>query len=428
MGKVLIITYYWPPAGGPGVQRWLYFVRYLHKMGAHPVVFIPETPHYPIIDKDLVALVPEGVPVYRSRFWEPYGLAGLLGSRTTKRVSAGMIEKERPGVTERLMRWVRGNFFIPDARKYWLKPALRELPEILAKEGIDSVVTTGPPHSVHLIGMALKEKVSIRWVADFRDPWTQIGYHEHLYLSGPARRKHERLEKQVLQAADAVVATSGTTAGAFRKQTTKPVHVITNGFDQPPADGSQPEGPFRLVHIGSLLAGRNPEALWRILKRMTQTHPDFGKDLSLELTGLVSEEVTRSLEASGLMPWVRTFPYVPHQEAMQALRQAQILLLLEIDLPETRGILPGKLYEYMAAARPVLAIGPSGWEAAEIVAGTGCGAAFEYAQEQAIEKQIREWYTAYKAGTLTGNTRGIGDYHRQSLTRKLANDVLWESS
>ena len=251
MHKVLILTYYWPPAGGPGVQRWLYFVRYLPQYGIEPVVFVPERPHYPLRDPELQKLVPENLKKYTCRFWEPYAVAAFLSKKKTQRISSGIIKREKGGWLERFLLWIRGNLFIPDARKYWLKPAMRMLPGILEAEGIRTVVTTGPPHSVHLIGQALKRSRDIRWIADFRDPWTDIGYHRALGLSGRAKRKHERLEQEVLAEADLILTTSSITKKSFETYGSGKLRVITNGFDGSPGSGIQPRGKFVVAHIGS---------------------------------------------------------------------------------------------------------------------------------------------------------------------------------
>ncbi len=428
MQKVLIATYYWPPAGGPGVQRWLYFVKYLRGFGVEPVLYIPEKPHYPITDPELQQLVPKGLCIYRSRFWEPYRLAGLFARRKTRRISSGIIRKQDRSWTEKLLLWIRGNLFIPDARRNWVAVARRELPAILENEGIRTVITTGPPHSVHLIGLEAKKRHGVRWVADFRDPWTEIGYQSSLYLGGRAQRRHRELEEQVLREADCVVATSRKTAADLGKIAGRPVQVITNGYEMQPAEGAQPEGPFVLAHVGSLLSGRNPFALWSALGQLCKEDAQFAESLSLELTGLVSPEVESALKRFGIWDRVRIEPYIPHAEAVQRQRQAQVLLLIEIDAPETRGILPGKLFEYMAASRPVLAIGPEEWEASALVREAGCGSGFTYDQRDAIIEQLRIWFREYQSGTLNGKAAGIEKYHRKALTEQFAKEILWESS
>jgi hypothetical protein len=425
MQKVLIITYYWPPAGGPGVQRWLYFATYLPEFGVQPVVYTPENPHYPLRDEGFTEQVPSGIRVLRKKIWEPYHLAKWLSRRKTQRISAGIINRERPSGRERLLLWIRGNFFIPDARRYWVKPSVRFLARVLREEGIHTLVTTGPPHSMHLIGLELKKKTGVRWVADFRDPWTSIGYHEALLPGKRARKKHKALEQKVLLQADHIVTTSQATREEFRPLTSQPIQVITNGVSGPLNRKEQPEGPFTLAHIGSLLSGRNPVALWRALKNLLETHEGLQKDLRIELTGLVSEETRGSLKALGLEPYVHLRPYVPHNQALDLQRKAQVLLLLEIDSPKTVGIIPGKLFEYLAASRPILAIGPPGWEAGQMVVACKSGASFGYGQQDAIESQLLQWYRSFRAGTLEVAGEGVSRYHRRTLTKRLAEEVLW---
>ncbi|HLN95092.1 MAG TPA: glycosyltransferase, partial [Flavobacterium sp.] len=229
--KVLIVTYYWPPAGGPGVQRWLKFAKYLPDFGIHPVVYIPENPHYPLIDEALCADVPQNITVLKGKIVEPYGLASVFSRNKTKKISSGLIPSNRKqSFMERLFLWVRGNLFIPDARVLWVKPSVRRLAAYIDKEGIDTVITSGPPHSLHLIGLKLKKTRPVRWIADFRDPWTTIGYHDKLKLSGYAARRHKTLEASVLNTADLVVVTSQTTKAEFQALTATPIEVITNGY------------------------------------------------------------------------------------------------------------------------------------------------------------------------------------------------------
>lgn len=423
--NVLIISYYWPPAGGPGVQRWFYFSTYLRDFGVEPVIYTPENPHYPILDPGLEARVPADLAVYRKKIWEPYRLARWISPGKTRRISSGIINRERPSFPERFLLWVRGNLFIPDARKCWIKPSVRFLSGILQREGIDTVITTGPPHSMHLIGLSLKKRMDIRWIADFRDPWTSIGYHDALGLGKRAQKKHEALESKVLTTADVIITTSEHTREEFHGKTSRPIHVLTNGYVSKTSAKGQPKGKFRLAHIGSLLSGRNPVSLWKALSTLIAQSEDFSRDLEIELTGLVSEEVRHSIVAHGLDSYLTVRPYVPHEQALELQNSAQVLLLLEIDTPETAGIIPGKLFEYMAASRPVLAIGPDGWEAGKLVEDTACGASYRYDEQEGILKQLQAWYQDYQKGLLTVQGKGIGAYHRKALTERLVKEILW---
>ena len=230
--KVLIITYYWPPAGGPGVQRWLKFVKYLPSYGVQPIVYIPENPTYPLVDEGLLSEVSSEAVIIKKRITEPYAWASVFSKGNTQKISSGIIpDKKKQSALQQLMLWVRGNVFIPDARVLWVKPSVKFLEKYIQENNIDTVITTGPPHSLHLIGLGLKEKLNVKWIADFRDPWTTIGYHKELKLSVSAEKKHKDLESSVLNTADTVLVTSPTTKKEFEALTTKPIAVITNGYD-----------------------------------------------------------------------------------------------------------------------------------------------------------------------------------------------------
>ncbi|HAX14760.1 MAG TPA: glycosyl transferase family 1, partial [Leeuwenhoekiella sp.] len=264
--KALIICYYWPPAGGPGVQRWLKFVKYLRGFGVEPVVYIPENPDYPILDESLVNEIPEDVTILKHPIWEPYKMAQFFSKKNTKQISSGIIKEEsKQSLVQKLMLFIRGNLFIPDARKFWVKPSVAFLNSYLKEHPVDCIITTGPPHSLHLTGRDLKKLHNLPWIADFRDPWTSIGYHKKLRLTKFAQRKHADLEFQILNEATQILVTSPTTKSDFEKTTNTPVTCITNGFDDEKVMQSELDSVFSLAHIGSLLEDRNPKILWEIL-------------------------------------------------------------------------------------------------------------------------------------------------------------------
>ncbi len=233
MKKALIICYYWPPAGGPGVQRWLKFVKYLRDFDIEPVVYIPENPHFPIVDESLVAEIPTGITVIKQPIFEPYKMASAFSKSSTRQLSAGIIKSEKKqSILQKLMLFVRGNLFIPDARKFWIKPSVAFLDSYLKANPVDCIITTGPPHSLHLIGLKLSKRTGLPWLADFRDPWTEIGYQKKLKLTHFAQQKHQHFESKVLNTADHILATSYATQKLLQAKTSKPVSCITNGFDE----------------------------------------------------------------------------------------------------------------------------------------------------------------------------------------------------
>lgn len=422
MKKVLIVTYYWPPAGGPGVQRWLKFVKYLRDFQIEPIVYVPENPSYPMLDDSFVSEVPKDIRVIKKRIFEPYAAAKLISGKQTETISSGIIAREEnQNFLQRLMLYIRGNFFIPDARKFWVKPSVKFLKSFLAGEDIHTIITTGPPHSLHLIGMQLKKELDLKWVADFRDPWTQIGYHKKLKLGNYARKKHIDLEKKILNSADHIITTSFTTKKEFEDKTERPISVITNGYDKEEVFlEPEPDKLFSLAHIGSLLSDRNPKMLWKVLQELKSEVPGFNDDLQLKFAGRVSQEVIDSLDSFGLEENLKLMGYISHSEALKAQKRSQVLLLLEINSKETRGIIPGKLFEYLSARRPILAVGPEKWDVERIIHETNSGEVFQYSDYKGIKNLILAYYNQYKESQLKSKSVNTEQYSRKNLTGKLA--------
>ncbi len=424
MKRALIITYYWPPAGGPGVQRWLKFVKYFRDFGIEPVVYIPENPNYPLVDENFVNEIPLDIQILKQPIKEPYRFAKLFSKKKTRQISSGIISKKEISAMEKLMLYVRGNFFIPDARVGWVSPSVKFLSEYISKNPVDVLITTGPPHSLHLIGMELKKELGIKWIADFRDPWTTIHYHKSLRLNKASERKHKELEAAVLNSADTVVVTSPTTKKEFEVLTKTPITVITNGFDVSVETEVIRDAKFSISHIGSLLSERNPEVLWRILREISEENSSFKENLQLKFAGAVSEEVKNSLRENGLMKVSDFLGYVSHSEALKLQHQSQVLLIVEIDSPETRAIIPGKLFEYLIAKRPIIALGPKGSDIKGIVEETKSGKFFCNGEGEMLKSEILRYYDGYKKGNLNVTSQGIEKYSRKELTRQMASIIL----
>ena len=426
MKKVLIITYYWPPAGGPGVQRWVKFVKYLRDFGVEPIIYTPQNPTYPMLDPHMVAEVPEDLTVLKTKIFEPYALASLFSKEKTQKISAGIIPTKKPSLLDKFLLWIRGNLFLPDARVLWVRPSVKYLSKYLSENQIDTIITTAPPHSLHLIGLHLKEQFpALRWIADFRDPWTTIGYHSQLRLTQRSARKHLALERAVLQAADTLIVTSPSTQKEFQTKTSRPIVVITNGYDDDLPVVTPSLSPyFLLSHIGSLLSERNPEPLWQVLSEMTQEQADFRRDLRLCLAGKVSDEVLTSLQKWQLTEFLDLKGYISHAEALALQRQSQLLLLLEINHPKTEGIIPGKLFEYMASQRPILALGYQNWDVKDIITQTHTGLTLSLTDTQGIKQALTHYYTLYKAQQLQTQPVSLEAYHRKTLTQRLSELIL----
>ncbi|MEZ7504424.1 glycosyltransferase family 4 protein [Flavobacterium sp. Arc2] len=418
--KVLIITYYWPPAGGPGVQRWLKFVKYLPDFGIQPIVYIPENPTYPIVDENLVKEVSDKAIVLKQKIFEPYQLASFFSKNKTKKISSGIIpNQKKQSFIDKLFLLIRGNLFIPDARFLWVKPSISYLEKYIVENNIDTIVTSGPPHSLHLIGLGLKKKLDLKWFADFRDPWTTIGYHKSLRLSNYATKKHKMLERKVLNTADTIIVTSKTTKTEFEAITRKPIAVITNGYDVENIETQPLDNKFSLAHIGSFLSERNPMILWESLVELIKDIPEFKSHLEIKLIGAVSQEVLETISQFGLNPYLNNLGYVSHEEAIAHQRKSQVLLLIEIDSEDTKSIIPGKLFEYMVSNRPIVAIGPKSSDFAEIITNTNTGVFFDYSEKVKLKSVILDFYNQFLQGKLQANGVGLQQYSRKNLTKEL---------
>jgi galactitol-specific phosphotransferase system IIB component len=421
MKKVLIITYYWPPAGGPGVQRWLKFVKYLPEYNIQPIVYIPENPTYPIIDEGLVNEVSKQAIILKNKIIEPYQLASVFSKKSTKGISSGIIpNQKKQNFIQKLLLLIRGNLFIPDARIFWVKPSVKYLEKYIIENNIDTIITSGPPHSLHLIGLKLKQNLSIKWFADFRDPWTTIGYHSALKLSSYAEKKHKNLERKVLNTADTIIVTSKTTKTEFQAITSKPIEVITNGYDVENISKQVLDEKFTLAHIGSFLSDRNPMILWESLSELVAENEKFANLFQLKLIGKVSQEILDTIHAFNLNSYINNLGYVSHKEAVEHQKKSQILLLIEIDSPETKSIIPGKLFEYMVSERPIIAIGPKGSDFAEIITNTNTGVFITYDEKEKLKKLILSYFELYLIKKLIVSPVGLQEYSRKNLTKNLA--------
>ena len=425
MSKVLIITYYWPPSGGAGVQRWLKFVKYLRNFGWEPVIYTPFNPEFPVIDATLAKDIPNGIEVIRTPIWEPYAFyKKITGKKSNAQINSGILNEIRtPGLFERLSVWIRGNLFIPDARKFWINPSVRFLIKYLKENPVDAIVSTGPPHSMHLIALNLKKRLNIPWLADFRDPWTDIDYYKDMKISAFADKKHKRLELQTITNCDAMVVVSQEMKVNYEKMGGNNVHLITNGFDPDDMEIKDvvPDSKFSVSHIGSLPPGQNLKGLWQVLSELGDTLPSFRSDLEIKLVGKVDQSILDDISVFNLSDLLTRIDYVDHDKVALLMKQTAVLLLvINKDSPNAKGILTGKFFEYLASGRPILAIGPTDGDLAGILKETQAGFISEYDDLESIKKIVLEMYERYLQSNLTNNLKGIGKYSRNDLTAELS--------
>lgn len=427
MKKLLIITYYWPPAGGAGVYRWLKFSKFLREYGWEPVIYTSEGGEYSVIDNSLLKDVPENITVLKQPVWEPYNIyKKFIGQKKEDKINVGFLSvNKKKKFTEKLAIWIRGNFFIPDARVFWIKPSAKYLIKYLKENPVDAMVSTGPPHSTHLIAYRIKKQLGLKWLADFRDPWTYIDFYDELMLTGFADRKHHRLEQLVLKNADCICTVSSDCARDLESLGAKNVKVITNGFDADDLirENIQFDKKFSITHIGSLVKSRNPHALWKALVDLNAVNPELKDFLEIKLVGKVDYSVIESINEYGLESNVTLVEHMPHNDVMKVIQQSQVLMLLINNSQNAMGIIPGKFFEYLSTRRPILCIGLPESDVAKILTETSAGKTIGFEDTEGLKKYILELFELFKSGKLMIPSNNIDNYSRKSICRQVA-DLL----
>ena len=430
MKRVLIISYYWPPTGGSGVQRWVKFAKYLPEEGWQPVIYTPENPEQLAIDTSLEAEVPEDTEVIKTHIIEPYELYKKVlrkSGHSKEAVEVNPVNAQHKSFLQKAAMWVRGNLFRPDPRCLWIRPSVRFLKKYLAEHPVDLIVSTGPPQSMHLIGLRLARETGLPWIADFRDPWTRIFYFKHLSMTPATERWHKKMEKMVLDEASAVVAVSPLVQQEFQAMTDTPVELITNGFDEcdfsfePCTEaygGASQE--FTITHTGLFAADGNPTVLWDVLAEKCHADEAFRKLLRIKLIGKTDDQILKALKDRGLEESLINMGYQTHSIAVEQQRQASVLILPLRKEPEYRAVLPGKLFEYLASQRPILGIGQPDGAMAMIVNETGTGTVIDWNDKEGISQYIEQCWKRHLEGRLSSDGADLSRFTRRSLTRRMA--------
>ncbi len=423
--KVLVITYYWPPSGGSGVQRWLKFVKYLVKLDWQPYVYTPSNPSFTIQDNSLQKDVPAAVEVIRHPIWEPYNLFFRLSSLTGKKQvkPSDFITTGKKSFFGSVSSWVRGNLFIPDARVFWVKTSVAFLDDFIKKNQIEKIITTGPPHSIHLIGLKLKKKnPSLKWVADFRDPWSEWDLLDTLSLTRLARKRHQSLERKVLTTADRVITIAPYHVDRLEKLSGRKVDLITNGFDEDDFGKVQRivTSKFTIRHIGIVDELRDPRPVMEALKQLAVTDSEFRDNVAVEFIGNVNSGFKNYIAQDKVLSQLVNFiDSIPHSELLKVYGATDLQLLVLAYTAIAPGNLPGKFFEYLASGNPILATGPVKGDAADVLIQTQAGAIFERDDltgiSQSLTKYFVQWKTKEKAGS-----KDVSAYTRERLTDKLS--------
>ena len=406
MKRVLVITYYWPPTGGSGVQRWVKFAKYLPLHGWQPVIYTPENPEMTSVDHSLEEEIPQEAEIIKTKIVEPYGIWRMFTGQKKNRTQEKDNKKSGNTFAKKASMWIRGNFFIPDPRCLWIGPSVRFLKRYLKEHPVDIIVSTGPPQSMHLIARKVSLATGIPWIADFRDPWTKIFYFKHLMLGKAASRRHAALEKKVLDDATAIVAVSPLVQKDFQEMTSTPVHLITNGFDECDFDfPAENDGYFNVTHTG-LLTKEDDE--------------EFRSRFRLILVGKTDKEVIESISEAGLDEFLHDHGYQNHSTAVRFQKNASLLILPIREEPETKAILPGKLFEYLAAGKPILGVGTREGAMAQVLHETESGVILDWTDRTATADYIEKCWSRFKEGKEPETGKDLKRYSRKELTRRMA--------
>jgi glycosyltransferase involved in cell wall biosynthesis len=405
------------------VQRWLKFVKYLPGFGWEPYVFTPQNPAYTITDETLSRDVPPEAKVIRFPIWEPYGAYNKVNSALGGNVPAHDVSTKKRSWFRTISTWLRGNMIVPDPRVFWVRPSVKFLTTFLTDNNIDVVITTGPPHSMHLIGLALKKRLpSLKWIADFRDPWSQWGLLDSLSVSRPVRRVHERLERRVLQSADVVTSITPFYVRQFATIGKREVLLLTNGYDEDDFRDFHVRraSKFFIRHIGIVNEKCDPRGFMKAVAAIVKEDPVFAADVAVEFIGEVNVGFRNHVNSDQVLTTLTTFiPGVPHRELLSMYESSALLVLVLVGYKDAEGYMPGKMFEYIATGIPVVGVGPVDGDAAALLRDSGAGTMVDGNDDAGIRARIKSVYGNWKNGQIIQTGSLVTGYSRKAVTKKL---------
>ena len=418
--KVLIISYYWPPSGGSGVQRWMYFAKYLKQFGWEPIVITDDDKQaaYAVLDESLLTEVNE-IRVIKTSTREPLKLySRLISGNSDEGIPQGEVNTST--LFGKITAYIRGNFFIPDARRGWVPFAKNAASEIIATEKIEHLITTGPPHSTHLVGLALSKQYALNWWVDFRDPWSSIFYNRQLYRSTRTEKKDSALETIVLQAASGVITTVGgeLIENLKTKAPNQNYIVLPNGYDEELFEviKATKEDCYHIVYAGLLTRNQPYRALLNALKKLAVNRP-----IRLSLAGNISSSIVDEIKVSLPEIDVMYHGYLEHAATIRLIKSADLLLNFIFEGAQSE-MISGKLLEYFATAVPVLSLGDPSSAAGKFISQGSCARMIEPEQEKEIYDFLEELYLANDQ--YINNLPELRDWSRKAITKHLISKVL----
>lgn len=427
---ILYISYYWPPSGGPGVQRGLKFCKYFPQFNVQPTVLTVDDKQasYPLLDTTFEKEVPQGLEVHRTATTEPFEYYKKISGKKEIPFSGFANQKGKDTLVDKVFKFVRGNLFIPDARVGWNKHALKKADELLQDGKFEAILTTSPPHSTQLIGLKLKKKHNLPWIADLRDPWTNIHYYDQLHHTAIAKRLDEKYEQQVLEEADAIIVTSEDTKRLFLNKpvsiSVNKIHVIPNGYDEEDfkVPSNPPKDELLITYAGTITESYNIDVFLKVLAHMMSVHSEIS--YKLRFVGQVSDGVKKRIDKAGILGITEFIPYVPHEQAVKYLMETTMLLLAIADVDTVYSNVPGKLFEYLAANKPIVCLGPVHSDTDRIIDECGAGRLFHYTAYDLMVDHMTQVSKAWKVNPNQDlPSINHARYSRRALTEELAEVV-----
>lgn len=420
--NVLIITYYWPPSGGSGVQRWLKFTKYLSSFRIQPVVYVPENADYPVVDKSLTEEISQNIEIWKYPIWEPYQLyKRILGISKDSKLQSGEVSKVKKSYLQQWAVWLRGNLLIPDPRKFWVFPSVKFLKKKMQEKKFSAIISSGPPHSVHLIAEKISSFFNLPWIVDMRDPWTDVFYYKDLKHSFFAKNWDKKLESRVLNKANHIITVSKGLKEIFlsKVENKNKITVITNGYDEEDfsASGKKSFSEFTITYTGQLLHSYNPYPFFDALNNLLQS--GLLSTIRLNLIGSMGKEIISYIEKSSLKKVTVITKNLPHLESLSYLKGSHLLFLCVPEPENAKGILTGKIFEYLASGKPILNLCNTSLESEEIIRDCQAGKTFYRHNLQGIKNFILSVYADYKNGKIFTKTDACKKYERKYLTEEL---------
>lgn len=404
--KLLVISYYWPPSGGSGVQRWLNFSNNLIKKGWDITVFTAKNTNYPIIDNGLSRIVNKSIKVLRIPIFEPTSL--FKKTNTDNINSSNFIKK--------FILWIRANLFFPDSRMFWIKKVTKQASDYIKQNNINCLVTTAPPFSTHIIGLKIKRNTNIKWISDFRDPWSDFFQFKLLPMTSYQRIRHSRFEEKCLSFADTVITTSPSLTERYSLVNSNS-YTVTNGFNS--FKENIETGKFLIMYSGVLKSIQNPKNLWQILSEICFENQDFSNDLMVRFIGDFDNEIMNNKDVKLIESKVKFEKYIEKSKLDIEMSKANVLILSSVNLKDVNNIIPGKLFYYFSFRRPIIAFSNLNSDVSGIISKSNTGKVFDFLNKVDLKNHILELYSDYKSKTNNFNPTGIASYSYNNLSENI---------